>query len=140
MLLTRKSSPSLTNGPRLLTLTLHALRANGQGAAQALEDVAVLDALFTHLKSASQLPTLFSAFDEIRRPRSQAVVELSRKFGRMYMFRLGDVHEDLDAMRKEFGAGANYTNNFDVAKQNEDAVEVFQRLLKGEVDSNGKAH
>ena len=57
---------------------------SGNGAAQALEDAAVLDHLFSRLTSPSQIEAMFSAYDAVRRPRSQAVVELARKFGRMY--------------------------------------------------------
>ena len=85
-----------------------ALPFAGNGAAQALEDAAVLDCLFGALASSGCIRDLgdddddddsnalarvgeaiedaLLAFDHVRRPRSQAVVDLARKFGRIYAY------------------------------------------------------
>lgn len=97
----------------------------GNGAAQALEDVAVIDHLFSRLESAEQLPALFKAYDEVRRPRSQEVVDLARKFGRVYAYAEPTVANTPEEMGKFFGSASKLTNEFDVQKQNDEAMEIF---------------
>ncbi|KAK5662685.1 hypothetical protein OQA88_8601 [Cercophora sp. LCS_1] len=103
----------------------------GNGAAQALEDAAVLDHLFGRVKRASQVESAFKAFDAVRRPRSQAVVNLARAFGRVYAYAEGDMHENPQKMRDFFAGAAAFTNEVDLKKQNDDAMEMYERLMRG---------
>ncbi|CAJ2508096.1 Uu.00g092820.m01.CDS01 [Anthostomella pinea] len=100
----------------------------GNGAAQALEDAAVLDCLFGHVENAGPIKAALKAFDEVRRPRSQAVVDLARKFGRVYAYAEDGMHEDPVRMKKFFGQMAAFTNEFDVKGQNDEALKRFQQL------------
>ncbi|KAI2470250.1 FAD/NAD(P)-binding domain-containing protein [Annulohypoxylon bovei var. microspora] len=102
-----------------------ALPFAGNGAAQALEDAAVLDSLFVHVTQPDQIPRALAAFDQVRRPRSQAVVDLARKFGRVYAYAEDGMHEDPERMRRFFAEMAAFTNEFDVRGQNESALRVF---------------
>ncbi|KAI4863218.1 FAD/NAD(P)-binding domain-containing protein [Hypoxylon rubiginosum] len=103
-----------------------ALPFAGNGAAQALEDAAVLDRLFAHVDSPKQIAAALEAFDAVRRPRSQAVVDLARKFGRVYAYaEEGRMHEDPARMKQFFGEMAAFTNEFDVAAQSERAYNLF---------------
>lgn len=97
----------------------------GNGAAQALEDAAVLDCLFAYVKEPGQIARALAAFDKVRRPRSQAVVDLARKFGRVYAYAEDGMHEDPVRMKKFFAEMAAFTNEFDVKGQNEAAVKAF---------------
>lgn len=107
----------------------------GNGAAQALEDAAVLDYLFSRLESPAEIEAAFSAFDVVRRPRSQAVVDLARKFGRVYAYAEDGMHEDPARMKQFFGGAAAFTNNADLQKQNDDAMKVFQANIGGQAAS-----
>lgn len=98
----------------------------GNGAAQALEDAAVLDHLFAHVKRPDQIERALRAFDETRRPRSQDVVDLARKFGRVYAYAEDGMHEDPARMKKFFAEMAAFTNEFDVKGQNEKALMLFR--------------
>ncbi|KAI8960562.1 FAD/NAD(P)-binding domain-containing protein [Daldinia sp. FL1419] len=109
----------------------------GNGAAQALEDATVLDSLFSRVERPEQIPHALRAFDEVRRPRSQAVVDIARKFGRVYAYAEDGMHEHPDRMMKFFGEMAAFTNNFDVAGQNERALEVFMKLDRMNRGMNG---
>ncbi|KAI2633895.1 hypothetical protein GGS21DRAFT_543802 [Xylaria nigripes] len=108
-----------------------ALPFAGNGAAQALEDAAVLNHLFAHVRSRARIAAALGAFCVVRRPRSQMVVEMARRFGRVYAFAEGDMHEDPGAMRAFFAEMAAVTNEFDVGGQNEAALEVFLRDVGG---------
>lgn len=103
---------------------------NGQGAAQAIEDAAVLNTLFKEVAKLEEVDAALQAYDEVRRPRSQKVAELSRQFGRMYAFIEPGVGRDLDKTRKIMGAGAVFTNNVDLDAQNEAAVSGFRAAVK----------
>lgn len=102
---------------------------NGQGAAQSIEDAALLKGLFAHATELEQVERALKVYDELRRPRTQKVAEISRAFGRMYAFAEQGVGDDLDKMRAILGAGAKYTNDVDLKGLNEEAVK---RLLKGD--------
>ncbi|KAI1130930.1 hypothetical protein F5Y10DRAFT_234660 [Nemania abortiva] len=100
----------------------------GNGAAQALEDAAVLNILFASVQQPWEVPYALQAFSKIRRPRSQAVVDLARKFGRVYAFAEDGMHEDPARMREFFAEMAAFTNDFDVEGQNQAAVKLFCKL------------
>ena len=99
---------------------------NGQGAAQSIEDAALLTALFSHVSGLKQVERAFQVYDDMRRPRTQKVAEISRQFGRMYAFSEDGVGDDLNKMRAILGAGAKYTNDIDLELLNKEAIE---RLL-----------
>ena len=101
----------------------------GNGAAQALEDVAVLDHLFSRLESVEQVPALFEAYDAVRRPRSQEVVDLARKFGRVYAYAEPTVENTPEAMGAFFAGASKLTNEFDLDKQNEEAMDHFLKAI-----------
>ena len=97
----------------------------GNGAAQALEDCAVIDHLFTQVTNVSHVAKAFAAFDAVRRPRSQTIVDISRKFGRVYHYAEDDMHKDLERMRAFFRESAAFTNDADLTKQNQDAMDLY---------------
>ncbi|KAI1308886.1 hypothetical protein F5Y03DRAFT_404676 [Xylaria venustula] len=103
----------------------------GNGAAQALEDAAVLSCLFSHVQGPGEIAAALQAFCRVRRPRSQAVVDLARKFGRVYAFAEDGMHEDPARMKAFFAQMAAFTNDFDVKAQNDEAVKLFRQLLEG---------
>lgn len=53
----------------------------GAGAGQAMEDAYVLSSLLGKAEKAEDLPIVFQAYDAVRRPRTQRVVESSRLSG-----------------------------------------------------------
>ncbi|KAK5135363.1 hypothetical protein LTR08_005305 [Meristemomyces frigidus] len=106
----------------------------GNGAAQALEDAAVLDYLFSRVTSPSHIEAAFSAYDATRRPRSQAVVDLARKFGRVYAYAEDGMHEDPMKMKQFFGGAAAFTNNADLQRQNDDAMKLFETAIQSGSD------
>lgn len=101
----------------------------GNGAAQAIEDAAVLTAIFERVQSVDQIERALAAYDAVRRPRSQKIVDYARDFGRLYDFALDGVGEDPLKMKKFMGGAAAFTNNADLEKQNADAVKAFEDSL-----------
>lgn len=101
----------------------------GNGASQAFEDASTLLALLKEVKDVSQIPIAFEAFDTIRRPRAQKVVELSRMFGRLYAFMEDGVGDDLNKIRKHMKESAAIMSDADLEAQNEEALRYFKGLL-----------
>ncbi|KAM7185882.1 hypothetical protein V8F33_012148 [Rhypophila sp. PSN 637] len=53
----------------------------GAGAGQAFEDAMILGALFREIDSVDQVMAVFKAYDQVRRPRCQQVIDSSRGMG-----------------------------------------------------------
>ncbi|KAH8647932.1 hypothetical protein BX600DRAFT_531022 [Xylariales sp. PMI_506] len=102
---------------------------SGQGASQALQDSAVIDAIFAHVTSRDQITTALQAFDSARREKSQRIVEMTRQIGRMYLFAEGDIHEYPDRMREFFGKFMDLTSFFDVAGESQQAADAFLKTV-----------
>ena len=111
----------------------------GNGAAQALEDAAVLDHLFSKVTSPDQIEAALSAYDVTRRPRSQHVVDIARQFGRVYAYAEDGMHEDPKRMKQFFMGAAAFTNNADLQKQNDDAMHLFQSSIQGDAGAKADA-
>lgn len=109
-----------------------ALPFAGNGAAQALEDAAVLDHLFGKVEKKADIEAALAAYDAIRRPRSQAVVDLARAFGRVYAYADKDICESPEKIRAFFARAATFTNEVDLKKQNDDAMAVYEKTVKGQ--------
>ena len=102
----------------------------GAGAGQALEDAFILSTLLAdeNVKSASDIPAAFQAYDAVRRPRSQKVVSSSRAAGETYAFK-GPAGSDLNLIRKELLTRFSWIWEEDLARQAETARAVLARAL-----------
>jgi salicylate hydroxylase len=96
----------------------------GNGAAQAIEDAAILTGVFSKLSSANDITAALQAFDEVRRPRSQKVIDITRHFGKMYSKDTDDIN--VEEMRSQMKEGGMYTNGVDMDAQVRDAVDAFE--------------
>ncbi|KAK3376408.1 hypothetical protein B0T24DRAFT_656415 [Lasiosphaeria ovina] len=116
-----------------------ALPFAGNGAAQALEDAAVLDHLFGSVGGGgTQIEAALAAYDAVRRPRSQQVVDLARRFGRVYAYADDEIGDDPARMRAFFAEAAAFTNNADLERQNREAMDLYEHAV-GEALRSGNA-
>ncbi|KAI1865420.1 uncharacterized protein JN550_008468 [Neoarthrinium moseri] len=99
----------------------------GQGAAQAIEDAAVLTGIFLKVSSIVEVEEALRAFDEIRRPRSQKIVDITRRFGRLYTQEPEEIQ--VEEMRTEMKEGGMYSNAVDMPGQVKNAIDAFERRL-----------
>ncbi|KAI1269072.1 hypothetical protein F5Y18DRAFT_439629 [Xylariaceae sp. FL1019] len=97
----------------------------GNGAAQAIEDCAILTGVFSRVQSGADIEPALKAFDEIRRPRSQKVIDITRLFSRLYSQDPEEI--DLNAMRAQMKEGGMYTNGVDMEAQVQSAVDAFEK-------------
>lgn len=99
----------------------------GNGAAQAIEDAAILTRVFAHVTSKYQVDAALKAFDQVRRPRSQKVVDITRNFGRLYS--QDEEERDIESMRRQMREGGMYTNAVDMEAQAQAAVLMFMKAI-----------
>lgn len=90
----------------------------------------MLDHLLSRVQERSHIEPALQAFDTVRRPRSQKVVDIARQFGRIYAYAEDEMHKDPDRMKRFFAEAAAFTNNADLQKQNEDAMDRFVSAVR----------
>lgn len=101
----------------------------GQGAGQAIEDACVLETLFGRVKRGKDVPNVFAAYDQVRRPRSQRVVKTSREAGKLLGMMAEGVGGDLEKMRERLETRMRWIWNRDLERQNGEAVALFEESL-----------
>lgn len=74
----------------------------------------------------------FEAYDRIRRPRSQKVVETSHEAGELVALRLPGVGDDPEAFRKNIEWRQDWMWHRDISGEAEEAGVVFRKLVNGE--------
>ena len=97
-----------------------------QGAAMAVEDGAVLGALFEKIEGSHQIPDLLIVYETIRKPRTTKVVQGSSHFGRtVFHLQDGPHQQERDRQMLEFDNKRfeGYPNRW--------ADPVFQNFLFG---------
>ncbi|KAF1993287.1 salicylate hydroxylase-like protein [Amniculicola lignicola CBS 123094] len=99
---------------------------HGAGAGMCIEDALIMSCLANEAKSVQDLEKAFTAFDEVRRPRSQKNVIESKQAGMLYDFELeGD---DLDKVEKNFTTRMDWIWGFDIVAQVEEAKKLFHEV------------
>jgi salicylate hydroxylase len=81
-----KTTPTYARGPVcIIGDAAHATTPwQGAGAGQAFEDVMVLSALLREVSAPAHLEAAFKAYDAVRRPRGQQVIDSSRGTGLIF--------------------------------------------------------
>lgn len=101
----------------------------GQGASQAIEDALVLETLLARTKKADQLPNVFAAYDQVRRPRTQRVVLTSREAGELYGLKQEGVGDDLKKLKKKIDTRMHWIWDRDMVAQNDAAIKLLEESL-----------
>ncbi|KAF2011599.1 mannitol 1-phosphate dehydrogenase [Aaosphaeria arxii CBS 175.79] len=96
----------------------------GAGAGMCIEDSLVLGSLLKDAKNVADVERAFSAYDEVRRPRSLKNVVTSKEAGQLYDFELeGD---DLDKVEQNMKHRMEWVWNEDLPAQIEKARKIYQ--------------
>ncbi|KAI9642265.1 hypothetical protein NHQ30_009067 [Ciborinia camelliae] len=110
----------------------------GAGAGQAIEDAFILSNLLGDCTEVSQLESVFKAYDEVRRPRSQKVVTTSREAAELYEFESKEVvggedkDVDIEEMKKRLRERCKWIWNEDLGEQ----LARARGLMRGEGKTN----
>ena len=100
----------------------------GSGAACAIEDAMVLRTLLASIQTPDQLDGALLAYDEVRRPRTQRIVESSRATGMIMSGRGEGVGVDAAKMREALEERWAFIYDFDVKRHGEDALAALRRV------------
>lgn len=96
----------------------------GAGAGMCLEDAYIMSNLMAEAKGIEDLEDVFRAYDTVRRPRTQRLVETSREAGTLYDFELeGD---DLAKMERNLTSRMSWIWDEDLSAQ----LEMARKLMK----------
>lgn len=96
---------------------------SAQGAAQAVEDGAILGALFKHIQYKSEIRDKLIVYEQLRRPRSTRIVEESIVNGGILHMQDGEAQRERDRQLRYDAPFEGYPNRW--------ADPVFQKWLFG---------
>ncbi|KAI2614959.1 salicylate hydroxylase [Hypoxylon sp. NC1633] len=124
-----KSTPTYANGR--LCIVGDAAHAStpwqGAGAGQAIEDAVVLGALLGNISSPSEINIAFKAFNTVRRPRCQRVIESSSETG-LITCGQSSAGLDLEKLKEALAPRWQFLYDFSLDAHTQDALNEMQRL------------
>ncbi|KAI1084242.1 salicylate hydroxylase [Whalleya microplaca] len=102
----------------------------GAGAGLAMEDAMVLGTLLANVSSPEEIDAAFIAYDLVRRPRCQKVIDSSRETGEILC---GQVALDANELRKLLAPRWNFIFGLDMMTHKREALERLREIqLHGE--------
>ncbi|KAK3989418.1 hypothetical protein QBC44DRAFT_350634 [Cladorrhinum sp. PSN332] len=100
----------------------------GAGAGQAFEDAVILKAVFEHVTAPRDIEPAFKAYDALRRPRGQQVIDSSRGTGKILTGSYEGVGLDPEKMGPALGPRWAFLYSLDLGEYEKEAVEKFQEF------------
>ncbi|KAI0842823.1 FAD/NAD(P)-binding domain-containing protein [Hypoxylon sp. FL0890] len=104
----------------------------GAGGGMSIEDSLVLSTLLGRAKTPAEAQTALKIYDQLRRPRTQHIVESSRGTGKIMSGRGEETGLDLAKLREKLLPRWDFIVDYDNEKHLKAAVEMMERELKGE--------
>ncbi|KAH8726938.1 salicylate 1-hydroxylase-like protein [Phaeosphaeriaceae sp. PMI808] len=96
----------------------------GAGAGMCVEDAYILSQLLSSCKSRDGFEKAFRAYEAVRKPRSQKLVETSREAGMLWEFE-SDTGDDLDALEQNAVKRMDWIWDYDILSDLEKAREMM---------------
>lgn len=106
----------------------------GAGAGQAFEDAAVLGALLESTTSAEGIEAAFKAYDIVRRPRCQRVIDSSRGTGEIACGQNKDIGLDPDKLRNALATRWAFIFAMDLETHKQEALEKMRQIRREEAE------
>lgn len=104
----------------------------GPGNGMMVEDAMVISTLLSRATTPAEAITALKVYDEVRRPRTQRIVESSRHTGIVLTGRGEDTGMDLDRLQERLLPRWDFIVNFDVEKHRSEAIQRMDSALSGE--------
>ncbi|KAA8651383.1 uncharacterized protein ATNIH1004_000265 [Aspergillus tanneri] len=102
----------------------------GAGAGQAIGDALVLLTLFLPVTTQAQIKPTLTAYDSVKRLRSQKVVATSRGALKLFCFNDGYVKGDRQRWKKTWDGRMDWLRGVDLLKQDEEALNAYGNSIK----------
>lgn len=102
-----------------------------QGASNGMmvEDVVILSTLLGHATSTAEAVAALETYDEVRRPRTQQIVESSRETGTILTGRGKETGLDLEKLQEKLVPRWDFIVNFDIGTHIDDARQRLEKKL-----------
>ena len=100
----------------------------GSGAGQAIEDAMILETLLATVTEPHQLDAAFKAYDTVRRPRAQRIVDSSRVTGRLMCGKGQGVGLDPEKLGAALAPRWAFILELDMKQHKEEALGVMKSL------------
>ena len=94
----------------------------------AFEDAYVMSQLLSQLRSQGDLPRMFQAFDAVRRPRTQRLVQTSREAGEMFATLLEKNGKDFANIKANLQERMRWIWNVDLEGQVTEATNMLSNM------------
>ncbi|KAI1760780.1 FAD/NAD(P)-binding domain-containing protein [Hypoxylon sp. FL1150] len=101
----------------------------GAGGGLAIEDAFILGNLLSIISSTAELEAAFKAFDAVRRPRCQKVIDTSRASGQLFSGQNLDVGIDAEKMAIEMSVLFEHIDALDLQAHKQAALDELRRQL-----------
>lgn len=101
----------------------------GAGGGLAVEDALILGNLLSSISSVSGLEAAFKAFDAVRRPRCQAVIDSSRATGQLLCGENPDIGVDPKGMGEELDLLFSHIDALDIEAHKQASLVALKRYL-----------
>jgi salicylate hydroxylase len=100
----------------------------GAGGGQAIEDAMIMGALFSKVSSVQDIKAVFQAFDAVRRPRCQRIIDSSRETGQIMCGQIPEVGLDAGNIRQALRNRWKVIHDLDLSSHSEQAVKEIRKL------------
>ncbi|GAW17103.1 hypothetical protein ANO14919_065530 [Xylariales sp. No.14919] len=101
----------------------------GAGAGISIEDAFIIGHLFSNISTAAEIEPAFKAFDALRRPRCQQVVDNGRRTGRLFCGQDETAGVNAEKLSRELGLMFGPLGALDLKLHKEDALSIMQEFL-----------
>ncbi|KAF3061748.1 Salicylate hydroxylase [Daldinia childiae] len=125
------SGPICVMGDAAHATTPLGIIGQGSGGGMSIEDSLVLSTLLGCAKTPSEAITALKVYDQVRRPRTQRIVESSYGTGIIMRGKGKDIGLDLGKLRENLLPRWDFIINYDNEKHLKEAVEIMRSELKG---------
>ncbi|KAI1460567.1 salicylate hydroxylase [Annulohypoxylon moriforme] len=106
----------------------------GSGAGLAIEDAVILGHLLSHIKTRGELTAAFKAYDAVRRPRGQRVIDSSRGTGQILCGQNQEIGLDPDKLRELVPSRWGFIMSLDIHQHKQDALETMEAILRTDAE------
>ncbi|KAL1849736.1 hypothetical protein Plec18170_007257 [Paecilomyces lecythidis] len=102
----------------------------GSGGGMSIEDTLILSTLLSRAKTPAEAQTALKVYDQVRRPRTQRIVESSRGTGLISLGLGEETKLDLKQLKAKLLPRWDFIIDFDNKEHRDEALEIFEKELK----------
>lgn len=102
------------------------------GGGMSVEDSFIISSLLSHATTKNEAVNALKAYDEVRRPRTQRIVESSLGTGAIMTGRGGETKMPLDQVKEKLTHRWDFILGIELEKHRDEAIDIMDRLNANE--------